>query len=346
MKGANGKETRGKALPRKNKEDRRIYVNRKKMVSRFCMLLVCMMIGVFAKTDFVRAAAVKSLTVSVSSKHTMTLTWEQNKKADGYIIYRRELDGEWEKIGIRKGSQKTSYTDKKLTYKKTYAYAVVTYQVKDGTKQYDLPVGEGTTKKLAFHAKYKNGLKLYYDADGVLIKDAEDIIGKQDSYVLKVNVSRCVVTAYAKDGKNGYCIPVKSFLCAPSNYTKSGTYYTGVAHRYWSLYYNSYSQWTVQIYGDILFHTSPYKKLRDNRSLDVTEYNKMGTCASHGCVRMQCIGVKWIYENCKKGTKVIVYRSKNPGPFGKPKLQKIPKWHTWDPTDPASAKWCEKKGCH
>lgn len=284
--------------------------------------------------------------IDIVSKKSMRLTWDKNKNMDGYIIYRKVENGDWKKVGTCKGGQKTSYTDKGLTYKQTYAYAVVAYQTKNGTKIYSVPTGEGTTKKLSFYSKYKKGLKYYYDADGNVIKDVEGIIGKQKSYVLKVNTSACVVTVYAKDGKKGYKIPVKSFLCAPGKTNKTGTFYTGVTHRYWILFYNSYSQWTKQIHGNILFHTSPYTKYRNNKSLDVKEYNKMGTRASHGCIRLQCVNMKWIYDNCKGKTKVVIYESKNPGPFGKPELEKLPSWHKWDPTDPASAKWCKKKGCH
>ena len=46
---------------------------------------------------------------------------------------------------------------------------------------------------------------------------------------------------------------------------------------------------------------------------------------------------KWIYENCKLGTKVTVYESRNPGPLGKPKGFKIYGGMAWDPTDPDPA---------
>lgn len=336
----------------------KIFKEKKQMTWLQVFAFLCM-VGVFMlvytgsvcatapdSTDDAKLPAVKISSITIVSKQSMKITWERNKKADGYFIYRKNEEDEWKKIGKCNGGQKTIYTDKGLNYKGTYTYSVVPYQIKQGKKIYNIPTGEGTTKKLAFHSKYKNGLKLYYDADGKLIKDVEGIIGKQNSYVLKVNTLRCVVTAYAKDGKKGYTIPVKSFLCAPSAYTRSGTFYTGESHRYRTLFYNSYSQWSVQIHDNILFHTSPYTKSMNRKSLDVKEYNKMGTCASHGCVRMQCVGVKWIYEHCKRGTKVVIYKSENAGPFGKPKLEKIPSWHTWDPTDPASRKLCNKKGCH
>ena len=46
---------------------------------------------------------------------------------------------------------------------------------------------------------------------------------------------------------------------------------------------------------------------------------------------------KWIYENCKRGTKVTIYRSSKPGPLGKPSRVKMKGSGAtgFDPTDPA-----------
>ena len=71
----------------------------------------------------------------------------------------------------------------------------------------------------------------------------------------------------------------------------------------------------------------------------VKAYNKLGTVASHGCIRLRAGDAKWIYDNCDIGTKVTIYDNKKvPGPFDKPKAQKLSSSHTWDPTDPAFKK--------
>ena len=54
---------------------------------------------------------------------------------------------------------------------------------------------------------------------------------------------------------------------------------------------------------------------------------------------------KWIYDNCKLSTKVIINESVGT-PFGKPTAYKLEKWHTWDPTDPNMAYKCKQRGCH
>ena len=34
----------------------------------------------------------------------------------------------------------------------------------------------------------------------------------------------------------------------------------------------------------------------------------LGTPASHGCIRLQVEDAKWLFENCKRGSLVIVIR--------------------------------------
>ena len=72
-------------------------------------------------------------------------------------------------------------------------------------------------------------------------------------------------------------------------------------------------------------------------SLETEEYNKLGSVASLGCIRMAVRDVKWIYDNCPAGTKVTIYDdAANPGPLGKPESIKIPVNSPnagWDPTD-------------
>lgn len=105
-------------------------------------------------------------------------------------------------------------------------------------------------------------LKLYYDAQGKLVKDVSKIIGKQSSYVIKVNKKMNVVTVYAKDGDNGYIIPVKSFVCSGGAATPIGTFYTPAKYRWQTLMGPCYGQWCTRIHGGVFipFCVLQYKK--------------------------------------------------------------------------------------
>jgi len=97
-----------------------------------------------------------------------------------------------------------------------------------------------------------------------------------------------------------------------------------------------YGKYACRITGHILFHSVPYEK-KDKSTLEWWEYDKLGTKASLGCIRLTVQDAKWIYDNCVPGTKIEFYSSSNPGPLGKPKAQKISgaeSVRNWDPTDP------------
>ena len=66
------------------------------------------------------------------------------------------------------------------------------------------------------------------------------------------------------------------------------------------------------IKGNYLFHSVPYAKKSFN-SMKYKGYNKLGTNCSHGCVRLALMDAKWIWNKCPKGTKITVYKSKDPG---------------------------------
>ena len=84
-----------------------------------------------------------------------------------------------------------------------------------------------------------------------------------------------------------------------------------------------------------MFHSVPYVEESED-TLEYWEYDKLGTTASLGCVRLCVRDCKWIFDNCEVGTPVEFYASSNPGPLGKPTAQKISdneECRNWDPTD-------------
>lgn len=294
----------------------------------------------------VTAPAIKKVS---TGSFSVTLTWSKCSGASGYVVYRSSSkNGTYKKVSTVKGGTKVTYKNRNLKSSATYYYKVRAYRTVKGKNYYGSysAIKSGTTKKAPKSEwRYINGYKLYYNSKGQQVKDVSKIIGKQSSYVIKVNKKKNVVTVYAKDGKNGYIIPVKSFVCSTGSATPTGTFYTPAKYRWQTLDGPSYGQWCTRITGHILFHSVWYYS-RSNTTLSVREYNKLGTTASHGCIRLAAGDAKWIYDNCKLKTKVIIYNSNSTGPLGKPKASKLKSWHTWDPTDPNVKSKCKKKGCH
>ena len=158
-------------------------------------------------------------------------------------------------------------------------------------------------------------------------------------YYIKVNYGANTVTIYKKDSDGNYTVPYKAMVCSCGTYTpKSGTYKISSKYRWGKLIHDVYGQYATRIVGSILFHSVPYSSNTADTLL-YNQYDKLGTTASAGCVRLTVRDAKWIYSNCPSGTMVEFYSNSNPGPLGKPSAQKISsveECRNWDPTDTAS----------
>lgn len=195
--------------------------------------------------------------------------------------------------------------------------------------------------------KYVGKYKYYFEKNGKLCQNLIARFGskwkKKDIYI-KVNRKKNCVTLFAKDGKKGYTIPVKAFPCSvgkASTPTVKGTYTLKKERTYrWSKLGGptmggySYGQWCSRITGSYLFHSVMYRT-PNNRALNASAYNQLGGPASHGCIRLEAVNAKLIYDIARhRDTKVTIYDSSKIGPFDKPKAKKIPSSQNYDPTDP------------
>ena len=153
-----------------------------------------------------------------------------------------------------------------------------------------------------------------------------------------VNRTCNTVTVYAKDGDNGYIIPVCAFACSvglPGTPTPTGTFYTLAKFRWKELMGPTYGQYATRVTNNGIYFHSVAGSNMSSYNLSAFDYNNLGNAASHGCIRLNVRDAKWIYDYCQLSTQVVIYDSGTPGPLGKPATIKIPAGQTWDPTDPA-----------
>ncbi len=286
-------------------------------------------------------AAPKLKSAAATGTTSIKVTWKKVAGAQGYYVYRKTANSGWKTVGR---TTSTSFTDKKTSGGQTFTYTVRAYRKYKGHTYRGLYNKKGIQASVKITSRYKNGLKLYYTASGKLITDTTSIIGKQSSYYIEVDKSRNIVTVYAKDENGKYCVPVKAFVCSTGNATPLGTFRTPQKYRWHVLDGGVYGQWCTRIHGGVLFH-SVYYYSQSPYNLAVKEYNKLGTTASHGCVRLTAGDAKWIYDNCKLGTTVHITTS-GKNPFGKPSAYHLKTSHKWDPTDPYAYARCKKLGCH
>ena len=292
--------------------------------------------GVTCKTEVTTVRVHKYLSAGASSMNVSTgksiqlypnLSGSQGTYQVKYVW----MKDNWKEWGVLKEFSQTSSLKWTPTSVGTYTI-IMDVKLNGITQSRNIKI-EVSNKKNGWF--YEGGYKFYYKED-VKQLDLDGILPKQSSYFIKVNRKTCSVTVYAKDGNNGYIIPVKRFACSvglTSSATPKGTYYTPAKYRWHTLMGPSYGQYCTRITGSILFHSvAGYNKTSYN--IKARDYNKLGMPASHGCVRLNVRDAKWIYDNCPLKTKVTIYDSSDPGPLGKPATIKIPAWQNWDPTDP------------
>lgn len=170
-------------------------------------------------------------------------------------------------------------------------------------------------------------------------------------YQIKVNRAANCVTIYGIDDSGFYSVPIKAMACSTGKNVGDTPLGNGAItdkYTFHPMVDGTYGQYAVRYMdGGILFHSVPYYTQNKN-DLETDQFNLLGSVASLGCVRLNVRDALWIYENCPKGTEVIVYDdATNPGPLGKPDTIKIPtnsQYAGWDPTDPdPSNPWSQYK---
>ncbi|MGN0483577.1 MAG: immunoglobulin-like domain-containing protein [Lachnospiraceae bacterium] len=154
------------------------------------------------------------------------------------------------------------------------------------------------------------------------------------SYYAQVNKGTNVVTIFNSSGQ-----PVKAFTCSAGNATPIGTFYTSNKYVWHVLDGNVYGQYCTRITGGVLFHSVWYYA-QNKATQSYAQYNKLGTLASHGCVRLTVAASKWIYDNCPSGMRVTIINGTSANdPLGKPATIHVNASQKmgWDPTDPDPA---------
>lgn len=159
-------------------------------------------------------------------------------------------------------------------------------------------------------------------------------------FKIKVNRAENFVTVYTLDEKGKYTVPYKTFWCstgATEDSTPLGKFEMTERYDWRIMVDGTYAQYAIRIHGPIMLHSIPYTAASHD-ALEYWEYNKLGKPASLGCVRLQAGDIKWLYDHCENGTKVIIYERPNEKPaIELPKLKKLKEKNKnkgWDPSDP------------
>ena len=132
--------------------------------------------------------------------------------------------------------------------------------------------------------------------------DEEIDFSNKDYFRIAVDLSLQKVFIFYKDRL------IKEMICSGGTEEKPtpiGEFETYEKIEYsWVPKYNMGAYYWVRFYYDYLFHSVPFD---ENNEMIMEEYEKLGTPASHGCIRLKLEEAKWLYEMLPLGVKVMIY---------------------------------------
>ena len=166
----------------------------------------------------------------------------------------------------------------------------------------------------------------------------ESAAGAEAKYVIYVNrTENCVTVMEQRPDGTDVVVRVMTCSCGTVGHeTPEGAFYTSDYYDWRLLVDGSYGRYAVRFNNHILFHSVPYVETSPD-TLEWDQYNLLGENASLGCVRLAVEDIKWIHDNCRPGSQVIVYSGEEiVGGVIKPDMLKIAEdspYREWDPTD-------------
>ncbi len=148
------------------------------------------------------------------------------------------------------------------------------------------------------------------DADG-----AEWLNIDPERYLVQVDATNQVVTAFEQDENGKYTVIARQMICSTgksSTPSPRGTYEMANEHYRFAYFAKEdvYAQYWSRITRNIYFHSVLYAEHNNTDSLIVDTFEDLGSPASNGCVRLMPQDAKWIYQNIQEGTTVKITRPK------------------------------------
>lgn len=302
-----------------------------------------------------------------SKKGTVTFeVWSKTKGQDDKKKYTAKKKNGYYYATIDLSKLKhsgTAYVRVKIKGKKVGSnFSFNVENISAGSGNNSSNTGNSSKKNGWVYEKYNGKDYKFYYENGKKLTDLTSKVSLNRLFI-ELNRAAGVTTVYAYDTETrSYCIPVKAFavsvgrnisnnstskgLTLNSSFTPLGTYSVcsnGVAVKYSLKPMHEpdgstvYARWATHIVGNVYFHAVAVGS-RSHKALNYKSYNKLGSPASAGCIRMTVADAKWIYDHAGTGTEVKIVKgsAKTPGPLGKPSTIKIKSSKVkYDPTDPA-----------
>lgn len=131
-----------------------------------------------------------------------------------------------------------------------------------------------------------------------------------DTFYVVVDLTHQVVLVYKEDANGQYTLPVRYMVCstgAKKTPTPKGTFQTGKHKVRYGLFVNDgvYGQYWTNVTRRIYFHSVLYTK-RSASAYTTSSYKKLGSRASHGCIRLLVPDARFLYYHLAPGSTVEI----------------------------------------
>ncbi len=276
-------------------------------------------------------AKLKSLTTSI--KLTMTAKWYK-RSCTGYQVKiarnSKFKDAKTFKVDSSKTLSKkiTGLRDGSKYYVKVRAYKTYGGKTVYGSwSPYKTIKADGTGWATLSGKKYyyKNGKplkgnykisgsKYYFDKSSGVLRGASTTMWNKvknktskTKYLVAVSRELNRVCVYKKS--NGSWVVYKYMKCttgAKSTPSPRGSFTVPKKKTYlgfFGLGRDYYCWYATRIVGGVYFHSVLYQPASKTALYD----GRLGQNLSHGCIRLELKNAKWMYDNIKPGTKVVIY---------------------------------------
>lgn len=131
-------------------------------------------------------------------------------------------------------------------------------------------------------------------------------------YFVEVDVNNQLIKVFGLDEYGQHTKLEKVFYCSTgtkSYPSRPGIYTLSGRRSKWAHFPNwggGTARWWLMIDGEIAFHSIIYADYDLTRP-NMTSVRKLGSPASHGCIRLTLADAKWMYDNIGAGTRVFIH---------------------------------------
>ena len=220
----------------------------------------------------------------------------------------------------------------------SYSSSILNSIILDNETNNSEEVEQNDTNELVDISNLENNTEEYDNKNNDNKKNKTENLPR---YYIKINNRANRVNVYEKDENGEYTKLVRGMICSTGEATPPCSLYPKTKYKMlgnrtaWAKFHTVYVRYPTRIVGGIFFHSVPYLT-QSNDGLSYNMFDNLGKAVSAGCIRLQVVDAKWIYDNIPAGT-TVEFNTKVTNGASAPKISSNELCRNWDPTDTDSS---------